>query len=213
MNCILKRHNGIVDQPINDDENIVEDAIHMQLDGDANSPPAVMTAPDMRGGIPTATAIDTPTVGATLAMRLSRVKTIQDVNDGATKRTHNNTVPLGYKVHPSKVPKTNPQANLNTFNGMSAQGAQVHMANTHVTEPPMDTPNPFAPLGQNIVGYNVMRDDNSSSDNTSHKNSRWNSRLQYVITGEARAKANLPRREKIGILMTLTGKFQSLEKR
>jgi hypothetical protein len=34
----------------------------------------------------------------------------------------------------------------------------------------------------------------------------------YVIAGEAKAKANLPRR-KIGILMILTGKFQSLEKR
>ncbi len=57
----LKCHNGIVDQPINDDEHIVEDAMRMQLDGDANSTPAVMTASDMRGGIPTAHAIDTPT--------------------------------------------------------------------------------------------------------------------------------------------------------
>ncbi len=37
----------------------------MQLDGHANSPPAVVTAPDMRGGISTATAIGTPTVDAT----------------------------------------------------------------------------------------------------------------------------------------------------
>ena len=42
----LKRHNGIVDQPINDDENIVEDATCMQLDGDANGTPAVMTEPE-----------------------------------------------------------------------------------------------------------------------------------------------------------------------
>jgi hypothetical protein len=69
----LKRHNGIVDQPINDGKDIVEDAFHMQLDGDANNTSSVMTAPDMRGGIPTTTAIDTPTVGATLAMRLSMV--------------------------------------------------------------------------------------------------------------------------------------------
>ncbi len=133
----------------------------MQLDGGSNSPPAVVTAPDMRGGIPTATAIDTPTVNATATKHLRMVVNILDSNDSATKRTHNNTVPLGHKVHPSKVPRTNPQGNLNTFNGMSAQGAQVHMANAHVTEPPMDTSNPFAPLGQNIVGYNVMRDDNS----------------------------------------------------
>ncbi len=45
----------------------------MQLDGNANSPPAVTTAPDMRGGIPTATAIDTPTVGATPTTRLRMV--------------------------------------------------------------------------------------------------------------------------------------------
>jgi hypothetical protein len=182
----LKRHNGIVDQPINDDEHIVEDAMRMHIDGDANSTPAVMTAPDMRGGIPTANAIDTPTVDATPSMRLRMIQTIQQWNDSATKRAHNTTVPLGHTVHPSKVQKPNPQVNLNpssnatltqsTFNGMSAQGAQVHMANSHVTEPPMDTSHPCAPLGQNIVGYNVMREDNSSSDNTSLQNSRWNSR-------------------------------------
>ncbi len=66
----LKSHNGIVDQPINDDENIVEDAYHMQLDEDANSSSAVVIAPDIRGGIPTATAIDTPTVNATATRHL-----------------------------------------------------------------------------------------------------------------------------------------------
>jgi hypothetical protein len=35
----LKSHNGIVDQPINDDENIVEDAFHMQLDEGASKQP------------------------------------------------------------------------------------------------------------------------------------------------------------------------------
>jgi hypothetical protein len=165
--------------------------MRMQLDGDANSTPAVMTAPDMRGGIPTASAMDTTTVNATSVMRLRMIQTIQESNESATKRTHNTTVPLGHRVHPSKVQKPNPQANLNlssndtltqnTFNGMSAQGAQVHMANTHVTEPPMDTSNPFAPLGQNIVGYNVMREDNSSS-----QNSRWNSRLQVRNGGKGK---------------------------
>jgi hypothetical protein len=108
----LKGHNGIVDQPINDDEHIVEDAMRMQLDGDANSTPAVMTAPDMRGGIPTANAIDTPTVDATPVMRLCMIQTIQQSSDNATKRTHNTTVPLGHTVHPSKVHKPNLQANL-----------------------------------------------------------------------------------------------------
>jgi hypothetical protein len=62
------------------------------------------------------------------------------------------------------------------------------MANTHVTEPPMDDSNPFAPLGQNIVGYNVTRDNNSSSDNTSYKGSRWNSRLQVRNNGRGKGK-------------------------
>ena len=42
----------------------------------------------------------------------------------------------------------------------------------------MDTTTPFSPLPRGFVGYNIMRDDNSSSDNTSQTNSRWNSRLQ-----------------------------------
>jgi hypothetical protein len=52
----------------------------------------------------------------------------------------------------------------------------------------MDTSHPFAQLPRNIVGYNVMRDDNSSSDNTSHKNSRWNSRLQVRNNGKGKGK-------------------------
>ncbi len=117
---------------------------------------------------------------------------------------HNTTVPLGHRVHPPKVQKPNPQANLNTssnatltqntFNGMSAQDAQVHMANSHVTEPPMDTSHSFAPLGQNIVGYNVMREDNSSSDNTSRQNSRWNSRLQVRNSGRGKGKGKPSKR-------------------
>jgi hypothetical protein len=80
---------------------------------------------------------------------------------------------------------------------MSAQGAQVHMANTHVTEPPMDTTNPFAPLGRNIMGYNVMRDDSSSSDNTPHKNPRWNSRLQVRNNGKGKGKGKPFKKGKI----------------
>ena len=131
----LKSHNGIVDSPINDDENIVEDAIHTQLDDGASSSSAGVTAPV--GDIPTATPIDTPTVGATPAMRLRMIQTIQQSNDSATKRTHNNTVPTGHTVHPSKVQRMSSQGNLSTFTGMSAQGAQVHTSNV---EPPMDTP-------------------------------------------------------------------------
>ncbi len=193
----------------------------MQIDGGANSTPAVRTAPDARDGIPTANAIDTPTVVTTPAMHLRMIQTIQQSNDSATKRTHNTTVPPGHTVHPSKVSKPNPQANLssssnatstqNTFNGMSAQGVQVHMANSHLTEPPMDTSHPFAPLGQNIVGYNVMREDNSPSDNASRKNSRWNSRLQVRNSGKGKGKSKPSKKGKWDPSDPY-GKFQSLEK-
>ncbi len=56
----LKSHDGIVDEPINDDEQIAEDAMGMQIDGDANSTPTVRTAPDMLDGIPSANAAALP---------------------------------------------------------------------------------------------------------------------------------------------------------
>jgi hypothetical protein len=101
----LKCHNGIVDQPINENNNIVEDAT------------------DMHGVIPSANEIDTPTVAATLATRLRMIQTIQQ-NDGAPKRTHN-TVPLGHNVQPTKVPKPNPQASLqpNCFSSLPQRAA------------------------------------------------------------------------------------------
>ena len=48
----IKSHNGIVDEPINDDDQIVEDAYNMQTSEDANNASTVRTAPDMRSGIP-----------------------------------------------------------------------------------------------------------------------------------------------------------------
>ncbi len=79
----LKSHNGIVDQPINDIDNVIEDAVI--------TAPAVGTAPDtrdLRGCIPTANEIGTPTVVAQPAMRFRMIQNILP-NDGATKRTHN----------------------------------------------------------------------------------------------------------------------------
>jgi hypothetical protein len=151
----LKSHNGIVDQPINENKNVVEDALDMHMFGDANTAPAVRTAPDtrdLRGCIPSANEIDTPTVAANRAISLRMIQNILP-NDIALKRTHN-TVPPGHIVHPSKVQKPNPQASLNTsnnvastqdtFNRMSAHGSQGYMANSYVTEPTMDTSHPFA---------------------------------------------------------------------
>jgi hypothetical protein len=139
----LKSHNGIVDQPINENNHIIEDALDMHMIGYANNAPAVRTAPDtreLRGCIPSANEIDTPTVVANPAMRSRMIQNILP-NDSAPKRMHNTTVPPGHTVHPSKVQKPNPQI---TFNRMSAQGAQGYMANSYVTEPPMDTSHPFA---------------------------------------------------------------------
>ncbi len=98
----LKSHNGIVDQPINDNDNIIEDTVR--------TAPAVGTAPNtrnLRGCIPSANEIDTPTVVAKPAMRLRMVQNIL-TNDSAPKRTHSTTVSPGHTVHPSKVPKQNP---------------------------------------------------------------------------------------------------------
>jgi hypothetical protein len=181
----LKSHNGIVDPPINKGENIVEDAYTVHIDEGADSSLTDATAPDMSGSFTTAIATDTHTVNAFATRHLQQATNIHDTNDSATKRTHNNTVPTGHTVQPSKVQRMSSQGNLSTFTGMSAQGAQVHTSNV---EPPMDTSNPFAPLPRDVVGYNIMRDDNSSSDNSSHTNSRWNSRLQARNNGKGKGK-------------------------
>ncbi len=95
---------------INDNNNIVEDAT------------------DMHGVIPSANEIDTPTVAATLAKRLRLIQTIQQ-NDCAPKRTHN-TVPLGHDVQPTKVPKPNPQASLNTSSQTAPTNTPGYRANS-----------------------------------------------------------------------------------
>jgi hypothetical protein len=181
----LKSHNGIVDQPINGNDNIIEGAVL--------TAPAVQTAPDTRdlgGCIPSANKIATPTVEAVPAPRFRVIQTIQQ-NDSALKRTHIN-VPLGHNVQPPKVQKTNPQANLSMnsqaapapvpFNSMTVRQQNMHThdhhANSYDFETEMDMSNPYAPLPRQRVRYNVQRDDNSSSDNTSPKNAkRWHSGL------------------------------------
>jgi hypothetical protein len=181
----LKSHNGIVDQPINENNNIVEDAVR--------------TAPDtgdLRGCIPSANEIDIRTVAANRAISLRMIQNILP-NDSALKRTHN-TVPPGHVVHPSKVQKPNPQASLNssndvahqqdTFNRMSAYGSPGYMANSYINEPTMDTSHPFAELPRDVVGYTVWRDDNSSSDNSSYNNSRWNSKMLVRNKGKEKGK-------------------------
>ena len=90
----LKIQNGIVDEPINGDDQIVEDAYNMQECENTNDVSTVRTAPDMRGGIPSANAIDTPTVTATPAMRLRMVQNIQQQNESANKRAHDTAAML-----------------------------------------------------------------------------------------------------------------------
>jgi hypothetical protein len=179
----LKCHNGIVDQPINENNNIVEDAT------------------DMHGVIPSANEIVIPTVVANPAMRLRMVQNILP-NDIAPKRTHS-TVPLGHNVQPTKVPKPNPQASLSTssqaapapepFSRMTLHQQNAYLtpgyrANSYDYETPMDDSNPFSPLPRQVVKYNVYRDNNSSSDNSSQNNSRWNSSMQVRSKGKGKGK-------------------------
>jgi hypothetical protein len=168
----LKSHNGIVDPPINGNDNIIEGAVI--------TAPAVETAPDtrdLRGCIPSANEIATPTVEAVPAPRFRVIQTIQQ-NDSALKRTHIN-VPLGHNVQPPKVPKPNPKVSMHTYD---------YHTNSYDFETEMDTTNPYAPLPRQVVKYDVTRDDNSSSDNASQNNSRWNSSWQVRNKGKGKGK-------------------------
>jgi hypothetical protein len=110
----LKCHDGIVDGPDFEEGQIIEDATSIQMDGDANSTPAVRAAAsNMRGGIPSANPIDAPTVTATPAPRLRMVQNLL-TDDQASRLAHNTSVHVGHTVHPSKVQKVNHQASLNS---------------------------------------------------------------------------------------------------
>jgi hypothetical protein len=109
----LRRHDGIVDPPDHVDDHIIEDAISITMSGDTNMTPAARAAAaNMRGGIPSANPIDTPTVNATLAPRLRMVQNILD--NEPPRLMHNTSAHAGHTVHPSKVQRLNPQVNLNT---------------------------------------------------------------------------------------------------
>jgi len=172
----LKCHDGIADPPDHLNEHIIEDATSIPMSGDTNmSPAARAAAANMRGGIPSANPIDTPTVNATPAPRLRMVQNILD--NEPPRPMHNANAQIGHSVHPSKVQRLNPQVNLNTsstaadppttFLGMSTY-------NTYVRDAPIgELQNPFAPLRQGNVGYNLTRDIDMSSDNTSRNHQRW----------------------------------------
>ena len=110
----LKSHNGTVDPPINKGENIVEDAYTVHMDEGADSSLTGATAPDTSGSFTTAIATDTHTVNAFATGHLQQAINIHDMNDSATKRAHNNTVPSGHTAHPSKVQRMSSQGNLST---------------------------------------------------------------------------------------------------
>jgi hypothetical protein len=152
----------------------------IQTDGDANMTPAARAAAaNMRGGIPSANPVETPIVNATPAPRLKMVQNILD--NESSRLAHSTSAHIGHTVHPSKVQKLNPQANLNTssttatspntFTGMSTYNAYVRDA------PIGELQNPFAPLRQGSVGYNLTRDVDTSNNNTSRNHQRWNSRM------------------------------------
>ncbi len=185
---------------------ITSDTIHVATATDAN-------------GIPTASPMDQrqmqqsiPTVSA---MRMRMVQNLL-TNDSASKRTHNVTVHTEQTVHPSKVQKMSPHANLNTsssaaptqstFTGMSSNGAYVHKTSSYYTDPQMDTSNPFAPIGRKIVGYNAMRANESSSDNASRYSSKW------TVKGKGKYKPS-KKGKRSHDPMIVSGLFQNLEKR
>ena len=97
-----------------------------------------------------------------------------------------NTVPSGPSVPPNKVSKPNPQASLNTSNRFA--NTPGYVANSYDDESPMDDSHPFAALPRGVPRYNIWRDNNSSSDDTSRDNSRWNSSLPVRSKGRGKGK-------------------------
>jgi hypothetical protein len=84
----LRCHDGIVDPSDHVDENIIEDAMSIQTDGDTNmTTTARAAAANMRGGTPSANPVETPTVNATPAPRLRMVQNILD--NEPSRPTHN----------------------------------------------------------------------------------------------------------------------------
>ena len=162
----LRSRNGFVDPPINDNNYTVDDTT------------------DMHGIIPSATAIDTPNVAATPVRPPRLIQSIL-THDVAPKRTHN-SVPSGQNVPPNKVPKPNPQASLNMSN--SSASTPGYVANSYDEDMTMDDSNPFAPLPKQKPAYNLWRENNSSSDSTSQRNSRWNSSLQVRNYGKGKGR-------------------------
>ena len=71
-----------------------------------------------------------------------------------------------------------------------------YRAESYDFETEMDTSNPYAPLPRQVVKYNVYRDDNSSSDNMSYNNSRWNSSMQVRIKGKGKGKGKSSKKGK-----------------
>ena len=114
------------------------------------TPAARAALADMRGGIPSANPVDTPTVSATPNPRPRIIQNI--LGNEPPRLAHNTSARVGHGVHPSKVPKLNPQVNLNTsstaanppntFTGMSTYDAYVRDA------PIGELQNPSASLRQ-----------------------------------------------------------------
>ncbi len=96
----LRCHDGIVEPPDHEDEHIIEDTISIQMNGDTNMTPAARAAAaNMRGGIPSANPIDTPTVNATPAPRLRMVQ--NKLDNEPPRLAHNTSAHIGHTVHPS----------------------------------------------------------------------------------------------------------------
>jgi len=101
-------------------------------------------------------------------------------DQNATKRSHDSIVHNGPRVRSSKIQRMTPSEDdinhsssaaflRSTFTGMIAQSAYVQRTNSSFISQDGERfssrvdKNPFAPVGQNIVAYNVTRGNASSS--------------------------------------------------
>jgi hypothetical protein len=101
-------------------------------------------------------------------------------DQNATKRSHDSIAYNGPRVRSSKIQRMNPSEDdinhsssaailKSTFTGMIAQSAYVQRTNSSFISQDGERfssrvdKNPFAPVGQNIVAYNVTRGNASSS--------------------------------------------------
>jgi hypothetical protein len=144
-------------------------------------------------------------------------------NQNATKRSHDSIAYNGPRVRSSKIQRMSPSEDdinhsssaailKSTFTGMIAQSAYVQRTNSSFISQDGERfssrvdKNPFAPVGQNIVAYNVTRGNASSSTDApsirpksrTDKNAK-KCKSRASTSKVKKGKANLPKKRKDNI--------------